>query len=65
MEDFHLMQLDQSFGDLDKDIPDVLFIELSTLFLVLKYFLEQVASISVFHHNTKWIKNIFTRETWN
>jgi hypothetical protein len=47
------MQLDQSFGDLDKDIPDVLFIELSTLFLVLKYFLEQVASISVFHDNTK------------
>ncbi len=53
MKDFHLMQLDQSFGDLDKDVPDVLFIELSALFFVLKYFLEEITSISVFHHDTK------------
>ena len=53
MENFHLMQLHQSFADLDKYVPYVLLIELATLFFMLEYFLQQITSISVLHDNTE------------
>lgn len=39
MKDFHFMQFYETFGDLGKDVPDVLLIELSSFFLMVKYLL--------------------------
>ncbi len=54
MKDFHLVQFYQTFGDLDKDVPNVFLIELSSFFLMLEYLLQQIASIGILHDNTKY-----------
>ena len=47
------MQCFQSLYDLDKNAPNIVFFEISLLFLVLGNFLEEISVVSILHHNTK------------
>ncbi len=48
------MEGSESFHDLHEDVPDLLLLELTALFLVLEDLLEEVAAVSVLHDDAGW-----------
>ena len=57
MQYLEVVQRGQALHNLDEDVPYFLLLELPSLALVLKYFLEQIPPVSIFHDNTalgKW-----------
>ena len=61
MEYVHIVQWFQSFYDLDKNAPNVIFFEVSLLFLMLGNFLEEISIVGILHHNTKPTDALQTR----
>lgn len=51
MSDLELMQSIQSLHHLYKDIPHIILRKLIPIPLELKYFLQEITSISVLHNN--------------
>lgn len=49
MENFEVVEGRETFDDLDEDIPNLLFFELGSSFLVVKNLLKQVSSVCVLH----------------
>ena len=58
MKDFEIMEHFEGPGDLDKDVPDLVFLEVLFFLLVLENFLVEVASIGKLHHDTSAIHKI-------
>jgi len=53
MEDLAVVEGLEASDDLDEDVPYFLFLNVSFSFLIVAYFLEDIAIIGVFHHKTK------------
>lgn len=47
------MELLKAQDYLDVDIPDIVFLKELSFSFVLKYFLEEISTIAVFHHDAK------------
>ena len=66
MEDVGVVERLESLHNLDEDAPDVLLTQVSLLFLVTRYLLEEVTIVCIFHYDTdtssreRYSKN----ETW-
>ena len=56
MEDLAVVEGLEASDDLDEDVPYFLFLNVSFSFLIVAYFLEDIAIIGVFHHKTKKVR---------
>ena len=53
MHDFELVQRFEPFDHLDEYFPDRAFVKIRAAFLVLGYFLKEVAVVRVLHHQAE------------
>ena len=53
MKDIDIMEGSQTFNNLDEDPPDIIFLHVSLVFLVLGNLLEQVPIVCILHYDTK------------
>ena len=51
MENFKFMECLQAFYHLNKDIPNLIFLKIGSIFLMFSDLLEKIAIVSKFHHN--------------
>lgn len=62
MGDFELMNSFQPFNNLNKDIPNIFLFKMMAFSFELKYFLQQISTISVLHHDTI-INTLLTKDS--
>ena len=59
MEDLHGVELLEALGDLNEDIPNVIFLDQLTLFLLLDNSLVEVAIVIVVHDDAQLLLVLF------
>ena len=65
MHDVHVVEDFESSNALNEDSPNLVFVYCLVHFLVVFYHLENVAPVSIFHHNAKIVSHLMSKNAFS